>query len=163
MIAGMNVDTGQKTWLTPPEIIRALGEFDLDPCCPPAMPWSTAKKMVCRPDDGLAVTWEGRVWLNPPYGRERAIRFSGACATTGTVRLCSSAGQTPPHGKTSSCRMRRLCSSCAAESSSVTKTEVRRGRQTRRVYLSHTVRKTPRCSPTAAYRGSTCRGSSGSR
>lgn len=70
MIAGMNVDTGQKTWLTPPEIIRALGEFDLDPCCPPRMPWRTARKMVCRPDDGLAVMWEGRVWLNPPYGRE---------------------------------------------------------------------------------------------
>lgn len=23
-------------WLTPPEIVRALGPFDLDPCSPPA-------------------------------------------------------------------------------------------------------------------------------
>ena len=71
----MNIDTGEKTWLTPPEIINALGPFDLDPCCPPTMPWRTATQMVCRPDDGLAVDWIGkRVWLNPPYGRE-AVPF----------------------------------------------------------------------------------------
>ena len=67
----MNIDTGEKTWLTPPEIIDALGPFDLDPCCPPTMPWRTATRMVCRPDDGLAVDWTGqRVWCNPPYGRQ---------------------------------------------------------------------------------------------
>lgn len=71
----MNIDTGEKTWLTPPEIIRALGPFGLDPCCPQNMPWRTADRMVCRPDDGLAVDWTGqRVWLNPPYGRE-AVPF----------------------------------------------------------------------------------------
>lgn len=71
----MNVDTGEKTWLTPPHIINSLGPFDLDPCCPHKMPWRTATQMVCRPDDGLAIDWtDQRVWLNPPYGRE-AIPF----------------------------------------------------------------------------------------
>ena len=31
-------------WLTPPDIIKALGEFDLDPSSPINRPWETAKK-----------------------------------------------------------------------------------------------------------------------
>lgn len=57
-------------WLTPPEIVTALGRFDLDPCSPIARPWDTAAKHFTRDDDGLAQQWEGRVWLNPPFGRE---------------------------------------------------------------------------------------------
>lgn len=53
-------------WLTPPAVIAALGAFDLDPCGYPG--WKTAKKIICPPKDGLAATWSGRVWLNPPYG-----------------------------------------------------------------------------------------------
>lgn len=57
------------TWLTPPSLLEALGRFDLDPCCPPAMPWKTATTMFCEGEtDGLAAAWRGRVWLNPPYG-----------------------------------------------------------------------------------------------
>ena len=55
-------------WLTPPEIIDALGSFDLDPCCPPVMPWKTAVEMLT--SNGLDEIWHGRVWLNPPYGSE---------------------------------------------------------------------------------------------
>ena len=60
------------TWLTPPEIVRGLGPFDLDPCCPPVMPWSTATRMLTRADNGLLAPWSGRVWLNPPYSRQAA-------------------------------------------------------------------------------------------
>lgn len=71
----MNVDSGEKTWLTPPDIIERLGPFDLDPCCPANMPWRTATRMVSLPEDGLSVDWSGkRVWCNPPYGRE-AVPF----------------------------------------------------------------------------------------
>lgn len=55
-------------WLTPPYILKALGEFDLDPCAPIKRPWDTAKKHYTILDDGLKQPWQGRVWLNPPYG-----------------------------------------------------------------------------------------------
>lgn len=61
-------------WLTPPSIIKALGEFDLDPCAPAdnRRPWDTARKHYSVEDDGLAQPWTGRVWCNPPYGLEAA-------------------------------------------------------------------------------------------
>lgn len=58
------------TWLTPPHILEPLGPFDLDPCTPDAMPWQTARVRYTKADDGLAQDWAGRVWLNPPYGRQ---------------------------------------------------------------------------------------------
>ena len=60
-------------WLTPPEIIKALGEFDLDPCTPIEMPWQTAKTRYTVKDNGLSKDWAGRVWLNPPYGAQVAL------------------------------------------------------------------------------------------
>lgn len=97
----MNIDTGEKTWLTPPEIIRALGPFDLDPCCPPNMPWRTAERMVCRPDDGLAVDWTGqRVWLNPPYGREAVPFLRKMAEHEGGVYCSYSPEPTPRRGRT---------------------------------------------------------------
>lgn len=58
-------------WYTPPGIFEALGlEFDLDPCAPPGgLPWIPARRSLCEADDGLSQPWEGRVWMNPPYGR----------------------------------------------------------------------------------------------
>ena len=56
------------TWLTPPEIVGALGPFDLDPCAAPSpRPWPTARRHIELPEDGLAAEWSGKVWLNPPY------------------------------------------------------------------------------------------------
>lgn len=60
---------------TPIEIIDAviacMGDIDLDPCSnsktepnvPAAIHYTTE-------DDGLAQVWRGRVYMNPPYGRE---------------------------------------------------------------------------------------------
>jgi hypothetical protein len=70
MIAGMNVDTGQKTWLTPPSLLQSLGPFDTDPCVPDSIPWNTATTMYTKSIDGLKQPWVGRVWLNPPYGKD---------------------------------------------------------------------------------------------
>lgn len=55
-------------WLTPPDIVSALGRFDLDPCAHPKQFYRTAKIMIAPPADGLTAQWVGRVWMNPPYG-----------------------------------------------------------------------------------------------
>jgi hypothetical protein len=52
-------------WWTPLEIVRALGEFDLDPCGNKTH--HTAKKILDITDNGMLHEWSGLVWLNPPY------------------------------------------------------------------------------------------------
>jgi hypothetical protein len=54
--------------LTPPEIIKALGPFDLDPCASVDQPWRTADVQYTIEDDGLSQEWTGLVWCNPPFG-----------------------------------------------------------------------------------------------
>jgi len=61
---------GHDEWLTPPEMIKSLGVFDLDPCSPVNRPWDTANNHFTIKDNGLSKKWSGRVWLNPPYGTE---------------------------------------------------------------------------------------------
>jgi len=64
---------GSHVWLTPPEIIQALGLFDLDPCAAPSpRPWPTAVRHMELPEDGLTAKWHGRVWCNPPFGEHTA-------------------------------------------------------------------------------------------
>jgi len=75
-------------WLTPPEWIKALGPFDLDPCCPEKMPWKTAKVMLTKKQDGLHADWRGkRLWLNPPFGREADEWLSKMLFNTGGIAL----------------------------------------------------------------------------
>jgi len=75
-------ETGTDVWLTPPYIIEALGEFDLDPSSPIHRHWNTAKKHYTIIDDGLKQEWSGRVWCNPPYGRE-CVKWLKKCAEHG--------------------------------------------------------------------------------
>lgn len=56
-------------WLTPPELVIKLGEFDLDPCTPINPPFTQAKTNFNVNDDGLKKNWFGRVYMNPPYGK----------------------------------------------------------------------------------------------
>lgn len=57
-------------WLTPPELVKKLGQFDLDPCTPIEPPFVHAKTNYSIIDDGLTKEWFGRVYMNPPYGGE---------------------------------------------------------------------------------------------
>ena len=64
---------GKDEWLTPPEIVKGLGPFDLDPCSPINRPWDTALNHYTIKDDGLNQKWSGRVWCNPPYGNSTGL------------------------------------------------------------------------------------------
>lgn len=62
-------------WNTPRQvvdrIIAVLGSVDLDPCSNSrANPNIPARSHYTRQEDGLAQVWTGRVYMNPPYGRE---------------------------------------------------------------------------------------------
>ncbi len=70
-------------WLTPPRIIEALGQFDLDPCAHPFQFYKTANEMIAPPDDGLAAKWRGRVYLNPPYGNKACTQWLRKLAAHG--------------------------------------------------------------------------------
>lgn len=57
------------SWFTPKWIVERLGEFDLDPCGSPKH--KIANIIFHYPEqNGLHEPWFGRVWLNPPYGKE---------------------------------------------------------------------------------------------
>jgi len=57
-------------WLTPPYILDALGPFDLDPCAAEQDPTRAAPRYYTERVNGLNQDWSGRVWLNPPYGKQ---------------------------------------------------------------------------------------------
>ena len=138
----MNADSGEKTWLTPPEIIKALGPFDTDPCCPDGgMPWPTARRMITKSEDGLRQPWVERVWLNPPYGRDAVPFFKRMSFYRfnegGGLRSCSHES-TPSCGTSGYSRSPMASSSFKAACASVAKTERRERRRPHR----------PRSSPT---------------
>lgn len=61
-------------WYTPPEYIeaarRVMGEIDLDPASNDiAQEWIRARTYYTEETDGLAHEWNGRLWMNPPWGR----------------------------------------------------------------------------------------------
>lgn len=68
MFAAEQVERTTDDFLTPAWIFDALDlTFDLDVASPP---WAThvpATTFFTKADNGLAQTWFGRVWMNPPY------------------------------------------------------------------------------------------------
>lgn len=59
-------------WYTPAWIFDELAiDFDLDPSSPHDMETAVpARTKYTIFDDGLKQEWHGRVWLNPPYGKD---------------------------------------------------------------------------------------------
>lgn len=82
-------------WLTPPSIIQALGPFDLDPCSPVSRPWPTATTHMTEKNDGLACTWWGYVWCNPPFNRYERPKWMARMADHGSgIMLIPAATET---------------------------------------------------------------------
>lgn len=77
------LQSGTPEWWTPQKYIDAvyevMGGIDLDPAsCEEANRVIRAKRFYDENDNGLLKIWEGRVFLNPPYGdatREFAEKF----------------------------------------------------------------------------------------
>jgi phage N-6-adenine-methyltransferase len=62
-------------WLTPNEIIdlvvEMLGSIDLDPCASESDIFNIPAKMYYTEwSNGLDKKWEGKVYVNPPYGKD---------------------------------------------------------------------------------------------
>ena len=59
-------------WATPQDFFDSLnahfGPFDLDPCATTEN--AKCPKFFAAADDGLKQPWGGRVFMNPPYGRQ---------------------------------------------------------------------------------------------
>lgn len=83
------------SWVTPRWILEPLGEFDLDPCTPDEMPWTTAKARYTKQDDGLIQPWNGRIWLNPPFDKQSRWDFLKRMAEHGDgIALISASTET---------------------------------------------------------------------
>jgi len=74
MIPDALLSSESDEWYTPPKdieaVIAVLKHIDLDPCSPyPDGPVPAALHYTIE-DNGLIQPWKGRVFMNPPYGRQ---------------------------------------------------------------------------------------------
>jgi len=79
--------SGKDEWLTPPELVKSLGKFDLDPCQPIKPPFLHAKKGYNENDLGLFCDWSGRVWCNPPYGEQTKFWLEKCASHNNAIAL----------------------------------------------------------------------------
>jgi len=82
----INLSTNNE-WYTPGVFLEAvrqvLGQIDLDPAsCAFANQVVQATRYYTQEDDGLHQPWFGKVWMNPPYGREEGERDSNQARWT---------------------------------------------------------------------------------
>ena len=70
MAGGPGFSSATDNWATPQAVFDALDRelsFELDAAASPTN--AKCRRFYTVDDDGLAQTWHGVVWLNPPYGR----------------------------------------------------------------------------------------------
>lgn len=72
-------------WNTPPRVVRELAtvfNWDVDVC---ASGPNVCANYYAEADNGLAQTWRGLCWMNPPYGDEIGVWVEKARTEPGTV------------------------------------------------------------------------------
>lgn len=87
-------------WYTPEHICvlvrKVLGEVDLDPCSNQiANATVKAKTFYTKRDNGLARTWSGRVYMNPPYGDVIGEWVDKLVASFGASDVCEAIALLP--------------------------------------------------------------------
>jgi phage N-6-adenine-methyltransferase len=80
-------------WSTPQDFFDKInvefGPFDLDPCATSKN--AKAPKFFTKEQNGLRKKWRGKVWMNPPYGREITAWMKKAyiaSLTTADIVVC---------------------------------------------------------------------------
>jgi phage N-6-adenine-methyltransferase len=71
MNTAVHFSSATDLWSTPQDFYDKLNEefhFTLDVCATPEN--AKCERYFTKEQDGLAQTWDGVCWMNPPYGRE---------------------------------------------------------------------------------------------
>lgn len=82
--AHVSHNSGQNEWYTPPEFIESArqvfgGGIDCDPAsCEIANQTVRASVYFSKENNGLSQTWQGNVWMNPPYAQPLIGEFADA-------------------------------------------------------------------------------------
>lgn len=83
MNTAVHFSSATDEWSTPQNLfdqLNAIYQFTLDVCATPEN--AKCNRFYTEADNGLLQPWRGRVWCNPPYGRE--IGKWVQCAVTAT-------------------------------------------------------------------------------
>ena len=85
-LAHVSHATGENEWYTPPDIIeaarRTMGGIDCDPATSEKANESIKAEIAFTiKENGLNQTWNGNVWMNPPYSQPLISKFSEAMSS----------------------------------------------------------------------------------